>query len=146
MDHIWNSISTNVYATQIPFNHLNFIDQGGLSSYYSPLVTKADAELISRFLQSINLSPINTRLFKLNATSFELRIASVYSLYEKLGTYTYNDTTVTNTTVTVKVSAQDYSPILHKVVAWLEEAEKVALNEVEAQMLAKYIEHFKYGE
>jgi len=64
------------------------------------------------------LSPINTRLFKLNDTSFEVRIASIYARYEKLKTYTYNDT-VTDSIVKVKVSAQDYSPILNKVVSWL---------------------------
>ena len=66
----------------------------------------------------------------MNDTSFEVHIASIYAKYEKLKTYTFNDT-VTNSTVTVKVSAQDYSPILNKVVSWLFEAKKVAGNPVE---------------
>ncbi len=36
LDHIWSSISYEVYATKDPYSHLDFIDKSGLSSFYSP--------------------------------------------------------------------------------------------------------------
>ncbi len=91
IDHIWSSISYELYTTNTPYSHLGFVDQGGLSSYYSPYVTKAEAEMISEFLQSISLSSINTKLFKLNDTSFEIRIASVYTNSNITGSHKYRD-------------------------------------------------------
>jgi Peptidase family M49 len=90
--------------------------------------------MIDQFLQSINLSPINTRLFKLSDTSFVIRVASVYASKEKLrqlGDYNYTYTENNNQTIKISVVAQDYSIILQKVNELLDKAKYYASNERE---------------
>jgi hypothetical protein len=52
------------------------IDQNGLSSYYSNNVKKEEAEKVTKILEKHNISPLNTRLIKLQDNTFELLIAS----------------------------------------------------------------------
>lgn len=76
LDELWTAIEMEVYAEEDPFRILGFRDDNGTTSYYSSNVTSADAKLIDEFCQSHGISPLNTRLFKLSDSEYELRIAS----------------------------------------------------------------------
>lgn len=39
-------------------------DQDGSTSYYSSNITKEEAEIVTKFLESEDISPLNTRVLK----------------------------------------------------------------------------------
>jgi len=49
---------------------------GGHSSYYSSNISQEEGEFLTKFLNSIGISPLNTRLIK-HEDTFEVLIASV---------------------------------------------------------------------
>jgi dipeptidyl-peptidase III len=80
MDLILEKIEREVFTEAEPFARLGFRDENnGTTSYYSSGVTKAEAKMVDEWCQEIGVSPLNTRLFKLSETEFELRIASQHA-------------------------------------------------------------------
>lgn len=80
MDTILEKIEREVYAEEEPFARIGFRDENnGTTSYYSSGVTQADAKLVDEWCQELKISPLNTRLFKINDKEFELRLASQLS-------------------------------------------------------------------
>ena len=51
-------------------------NKNGLSSYYSHNITSDEAEFLTKFMESKNLSPLNSRVIKLEDGSLEILIAS----------------------------------------------------------------------
>lgn len=143
IDEIWTSIEKEVYAEEDPFRSIGFRDENGTTSYYSSNITSADAKLIDEFCQVNKISPLNTRLFKISDTEYELRIASSSSDASKtpyLKTYEHTGG------IKVHVTAADFTEIMAKVVKSLEQGLEYVGNENQEKMITDYIEHFRFGE
>ena len=77
IETIWNKIEFEIYTEEEPFSRIGFRDEtSGTTSYYSSNIKKAEAKWIDEWCQDLNISPINTRLFKTGKNEYELRIAS----------------------------------------------------------------------
>jgi dipeptidyl-peptidase-3 len=117
---IWKLIEREVYTESDPYRILGFKDNNGTTSYYSANVTSADAKKVDEFCQEKKISPLNTRLVKLQEGEYELRIASAESSAEKtpyLKTYTHTLSQENGReTITVHVKAGDFHQIMSKVV------------------------------
>lgn len=64
LDSIVERISKELYAEEDPYHQIGFRDKDGATSYYSGNITSEDVTFVDEFCQSIDLSPLNTRLFK----------------------------------------------------------------------------------
>ena len=73
---IWTHIEREVYCEENPLGRIGWRDDDAQTSYYTANVTSKDAKFIDEFCQSKNISPLNTRLFKNDDGSFELKICS----------------------------------------------------------------------
>lgn len=124
------------------------MSEKGITTYFSANCTEKDAELVNDFMQSKGLECYNTRCFKIandqNDCKFdiyEIRLASVE---------TNNDSNITLSEEVFKnakfrITRGDYNKLLIPVVHNLQKAKEYAVNEIEKNMLNKYIEHFKTG-
>jgi len=140
IDDIWKAIGEIVYKIGVPFNVLGFSDQNAVTTYYSAKITKAEATKLKEFQEEMKISPLNTRLIKLNESTYWLRLASA----EKgnlpyIKTHEWKD-------LKVVVENGEFAYIMKKVIYHLEECLKYVDNEHKKEMLQEYIEHFKYGE
>ena len=98
--------------------------------------------MVDEWCQEIGVSPLNTRLFKLSDSEFELRIASQHSDAAKtpyLKTYTKAEKKM-------HVKGCDFADVMGAVVAALLKAREYASNETQRKMVDAYVEHFKYGD
>ena len=85
---------------------IGFRDDNGQSSYYTANITSKDAKFVDEFCQSKNISPLNTRLFKLEDGSYDLKICSVHAdTLPYLGVHEFNGNKI-------KVSASDFSAFM----------------------------------
>lgn len=134
---IWESIEHEVYFEENPLGRIGFRDEDGQTSYYTANVTSKDAKLVDDFCQSKNISPLNTRLFKGEDGSFELKICSQQKSEKMayLGDHDHNGTKV-------KVTAEDFSSFMSDVVMSMQEAVKHTANDHQKGMVTDYIEHF----
>jgi len=79
---LWSRVHEALYSAEGRELQLGFGPDDGISTYYSTHLLKHEAEMVQRFMDSVlQLSPYNTRLFKLPAAAagvphFELRLAS----------------------------------------------------------------------
>lgn len=89
MDQIWALIVKEVYSEEDPYRKIGFRDHNGTTTFYSQNVIKQDAENIDAFMQTIGLSPINTRLIKHSEILYEIRIGSISPCTPYNGHYTY---------------------------------------------------------
>lgn len=113
------------------------LDGDGTSTYIGENVTKAEAELVGRFLVAQKIEGWNTRLFERADGTLEVRIASVEKGKERRFDFEGRK---------VAVVAGDHSVPLAKVVAALGQARKYVANETQAKMLDAYIRHFTTGD
>ncbi len=110
MQDIWDNIEKEVYCEEDPVQRIAFRDDNGQSSYYTSNITSKDAKLVDEFCQTKNISPLNTRLFKLEDGSFDLKICSVKGdTLPYLGDHDFNSNKI-------KVSAADFSTFMRDVV------------------------------
>ena len=133
-----------IYLEADGMNQIGFPDNNGVTSYYSSNCTSADATAMDEFCQANNISPLNTRLFKSqDGKTYNLRVCSQHSSAEKtpyLKTYALADG------VTVNVTAGDFSAFMAKVVESMEQAEFYTSSPNQKEMIANYVEHFKFGD
>lgn len=77
VEEILEKIEFEVFNEEEPFQRIGFRDENnGTTSYYSSNITKDEAKMIDEWCQQLNVSPLNTRLFKIGEKEFELRVAS----------------------------------------------------------------------
>lgn len=138
---MWDQISHEVYCEEDPIARIGFRDENGQSSYYTANIKSADAKFVDEFCQSKNISPLNTRLFKHDDGSFELKICSHRASegMTYLGEHEHQG-------VKVRVTAADFKDFMRDVVASMEEAVKYVANDHQQKMVTDYIEHFRFGE
>ncbi|KOC66680.1 Dipeptidyl peptidase 3 [Habropoda laboriosa] len=144
--NILNKIQNIIYSIEGKLKSLG-LGEKGVTTYFSANCTDKDAELINEFMQSKGLESYNTRCFKTankgneNTDVYEIRLASVK---------TDNDPNITLSeevfkNAKFKITRGDYSKLLISVVDNLQKAKEYAVNEIEKNMLNKYIEHFESG-
>jgi dipeptidyl-peptidase-3 len=112
------------------------LEENGISTYYSENITRADIKIVREFMQQKNLSPYNTRLWKLDNNLFEIKIASVFIKPKE--TYIFKD-------YIIYITYGDHQKFLSDVVKYLEEAIPYSANEIQKNMLKKYINSFNNG-
>jgi len=139
-EDILENIKFVLYKCEPPYKVLGFRDQNGLTSYYSADITKAEATKIKDFEEEHKISPLNTRLVKLNDKTYWLRIAS----YEK-GKLPYIKSFEWQG-LKIIVENGEFAPFMENIVCHLQESIKYANNENQKKMMEQYVEHFKYGD
>jgi dipeptidyl-peptidase-3 len=105
--------------------------------YFSSNCTEADAELAGRFLDSVGLSPYNTRLFKDEKGVYTVRIASAKAQSDggdPVGALCREHVFEGHTFL---VTRGDYSALMARVVAALKDAIPHAANDAQRAMLER---------
>ena len=94
-------------------------------------------------MKSKALSPLNTRLFKLAANTYEVKIASCDSASAKpiaaLGEHEFEG-------LRVIVSRGDFAKYMQDIVTSLEKAWLYAENDTQKRMIESYVTHFRGGD
>mgnify|MGYP006156074501 CR=1 FL=1 len=76
VDELWAECCERMYSLPPRQRQMGLGKAQGVSTYFSANCDEADAALAAKFLESLALSPYNTRLFKTGAASYTVRIAS----------------------------------------------------------------------
>nr|XP_033324389.1 dipeptidyl peptidase 3 isoform X1 [Megalopta genalis] len=144
VEEIWNKIQDVTYGLGGKLKSLGLGDKG-VTTYFSANCTDKDAELVNEFMQQKKLESYNARCFKTNTSdnvnSYEIRLASVETDADPQITLPEEDFKNSK----FKITRGDYSKLLTAVVDNLQKATEYAANEIEKNMLNKYIEHFRTG-
>lgn len=109
----------------------------GVTAYYSPDITKEDVELANAFLSSKGINGVNTRVFKLDVSQLEIRVAAKES--KTIPAETFQGRSIT-------LRYGDFSPEMSLVAEALTHAIPYAANETQKKMLAHYVDHFTHGD
>ncbi|KAI9006395.1 peptidase family M49-domain-containing protein [Hyaloraphidium curvatum] len=118
--------------------HLGFPDEGHVSNFYDPRITKEDIEAVQKALEANDISALNTRLFLDEAGNYQLRIASAEVQPSR--------EIKTAGGRTIKLVYGDHQRELEASMKHLAEAVAYAANETQATMLRQYVEYFKTGD
>ncbi|XP_003707368.2 dipeptidyl peptidase 3 [Megachile rotundata] len=142
IEEIWSKIKNIIYNINEKLKSLG-LGEKGVTTYFSANCTEKDAELVNEFKQKKGLESYNARCFKTtnDIDTYEIRLASIE---------THDDPCITLSeeifkNAKYKITRGDYSKLLIPVVDNLQKAKEYASNEIEKNMLNKYIEHFKTG-
>lgn len=131
---LWNQCKDRVYSLDASVRQLGLEDKG-VSTYYSPDVTESEIAKVQKFMDSISLSPYNTRLFKHDGV-YEIKIASANT--KTAADHEYEG-------MKIRITYGDHSELMKHVADNLEKAAKFAANENQTNMLNKYVQHFRGG-
>lgn len=146
---IWNNISNAAYSLDGKLTSLGLGDKG-ITTYFSANCTKDDADRVNAFMQHKGLESCNARCFKTvvrdpasnnNVNVYEIKLASVETSDD--ATVTLPEETYDN--AKFKITKGDYSKLMVPVVENLKRAKEYASNQIEKDMLDKYIDHFRTG-
>ena len=138
-DYVWGLISAELFNYTSPFYMIETIDKGGLSSYYSPNISKSEAESLTKTLEGLGISPLNTRVIKRDTdNTFEVLVASATKF---VADQTHTDADGR----TVLIRHGDLAEPLRQVNAYLSQALVYAANDNQKNMLRSYLEHFAKG-
>eukprot|EP01062_Namystynia_karyoxenos_P031732 TRINITY_DN2350_c0_g1_i1.p2 TRINITY_DN2350_c0_g1~~TRINITY_DN2350_c0_g1_i1.p2 ORF type:complete len:853 (+),score=326.41 TRINITY_DN2350_c0_g1_i1:112-2559(+) len=121
----------------------------GVSSYYSANIVEEDVLEIDKWMADRKMYAYNTRLFKEEDGTLQLRIASACSAPEKQGAGDRGAANLGDHELKsgkkLKVIRGDYAPLMQRVCDSLRNAQKVACNDTQNAFLEKYIASFMYG-
>lgn len=123
-----------VYSTDEHCRILGYPGEG-VSTYFSPNVTKDDVERAQRFMDSLGIQPYNTRLFKRGA---HLRILIASSKKRRIQEHMFEGKLFS-------VEYGDHAEHVAKIVAALRQAIKYAADDNQRRMIANYVVHFETG-
>ena len=115
-----------------------------VSSYFTSNLTKDEIDIVDEYIVKTKLEGWNTRLVKLDSEETPLYIillASALIPEEKhiIGIEVYKG-------MHISIGYGDYSKNLNNVCECLKAAREFASNDIQKQMINKYIEHFTYGQ
>lgn len=131
---LFDQVKERMYSLREEDLELRF----GNSAYYSPNVTREDAELVNEFMEQQKLSPYNTRLFKCKDSGhFELILAA--TKVGTTGTHEYKGKRIT-------IKTGDYTERLALVRDNLKRAAEYAANDHQRLMMESYVKHFDEGD
>ncbi|KAK9761668.1 hypothetical protein K7432_013265 [Basidiobolus ranarum] len=135
---LFEAVRENIFSiTPESKNLLGYVDDGHVSNYYSENVTKRDILDIQKYLESIDVDSLNTRLFKTSDTEFEVRVASAQVKEPEAHK--------TPEGKTVNIVYGDYHTSMQKIADEMKAAIPYASNENQRNMLEKYVESFTTG-
>jgi dipeptidyl-peptidase-3 len=77
LDRLWPLIEPEVYVMEKPFASIGLPHEGGLSAYFNPDMTAEELTLVREFLAAQNISPLNTRAFRVAEGRYEITIGSI---------------------------------------------------------------------
>ncbi|XP_011867570.1 PREDICTED: dipeptidyl peptidase 3 [Vollenhovia emeryi] len=149
LQDIWDNISNTLYSLDGKLKSLGLGDKG-VTTYFSANCTKEDADRVNAFMQHKGLESCNARCFKTvardpvgdgNVDVYEIKLASVETS-DKPGV-TLPEEAYGN--AKFKITRGDYSKLMVPVVENLERAKEYASNQIEKDMLGKYVDHFRTG-
>lgn len=149
MQDLWNKISEPMFSLKGKLKSLGLGDKG-ITTYFSANCTGEDADKVNAFMQHKGLESCNARCFKTvvkdpasndNINMYEIKLASVETSDNPK--VTLPEETFEN--AKFKITRGDYSKLLVPVVENLQKAKEHASNQIEKDMLEKYIEHFTTG-
>eukprot|EP00877_Chromochloris_zofingiensis_P004480 jgi/Chrzof1/14032/Cz08g21230.t1 len=162
--HLWNQVLDAMYALEPPqVRELGF-PPVGCSSYYSPGLTKQEAEMVTAWLRDQKISTENTRVFKRqhihtgeealvtadgadsNANAGSADEVPVYEVRAAAAVSRPDVTHDVNGKFKVVIQYGDYQDAMAGVVEELTHAKEHAANDVQRDMLQAYIDHFKTGD
>lgn len=147
LQKIWDIISPSVYCKTDVLQQIGFKSEGsGHNSYYSPNLTREEAIMIQKELDTLGLSALNTRVAKKSPSEFYLLIASIETENGEHQPYAGKSHFFDNKQKVLKFVYGEYSAIFKKVVADLENAKLYAANEKQEKILDHYIKHLRYGD
>lgn len=146
---IWDNISNALYSLDGKLKSLGLSDKG-VTTYFSANCTKEDADRVNAFMQHKGLESCNARCFKTvvrdttsnrNVDLYEIKLASVETSDDPKVTLPEE----TYGSAKFKITRGDYSKLMVPVVENLKKAKEYASNQIEKNMLDKYIDHFRTG-
>ncbi|XP_020280552.1 dipeptidyl peptidase 3 isoform X2 [Pseudomyrmex gracilis] len=147
---ILDKISHTLYSLDDNEKALGFRNKG-ITTYFSANCTKEDGDKVNAFMEHKGLESYNARCFKTTVNDlalsdgkvdvYEIRLASVETSDDPR--VTLPEETFQN--AKFKITRGDYSKLLVDVVENLVKAKEHASNQIEKDMLAKYIDHFRTG-
>ncbi|XP_070530351.1 dipeptidyl peptidase 3 isoform X1 [Cardiocondyla obscurior] len=149
IQYIWNNISNVVYSLDGKLKSLGLNDKG-ITTYFSANCTEKDADKVNAFMQHKGLESCNARCFKTvrrdpasgnDINVYEIKLASVETSDDPK--ITLPEETYEN--AKFKITRGDYSKLMVPVVENLRKAKEYASNQIEKNMLDKYIDHFVTG-
>ena len=73
---LWSTCAPRMYSLPPRQRQLGLGAANGVSTYFSANAEAADADVAGKFLESLNLSPYNTRLMKAADGTYEVLVAS----------------------------------------------------------------------
>ncbi|CAO3581479.1 unnamed protein product [Absidia cylindrospora] len=133
---LFHQTKNEIYSVEpVAHNLLGYPDRGHLSGYYSENVTKDDIKQVQSYLETVNIDPLNTRLFKVDK-GFELLIASSEQWTES---HTLDDGTH------LAFVYGDFHKQMAKVAENIRCSIPVAANINQERMLNSYYDSFKSG-
>lgn len=142
---LWDECMVRMYSLPPRQRQMGLGAKNGISTYFSANCDEQDAEVAGSFLQSIGLSPYNTRLFKGASGEYTVLLASSRSdsggddpVGKLCCKHDFNGKSFT-------VRRGDYGPLMARVVSSLEDALPHAANDEQEAMLKAYIESFRDG-
>ena len=150
MHDIWDNISNTLYSLDGKLKSLGLSDKG-ITTYFSANCTKEDADKVNAFMEHKGLESYNARCFKTTILDpavndkcinvYEIKLASVETSDDPK--ITLSEETYGN--ARFKITRGDYSKLLVPVVENLRKAKEYASNQIEKDMLDRYIDHFRTG-
>ncbi|XP_059174318.1 dipeptidyl peptidase 3-like isoform X2 [Physella acuta] len=156
VQRLWDDVKDRMYSLEGKQKELG-LGEKGTTTYFSGNCDEKDAKLAQQFLDKKEISPYNTRLFKIinpstKEVEYEVRLASSSEDAEAtpdpkwsvLGEYDFTPEGE-DKSYKFKVTRGDYSSLMALLNEELANAQKHAAKEVEKQMLAEYIKSFSTG-
>jgi dipeptidyl-peptidase-3 len=144
VEMLWQNVCERLYSLPPRHRQMGLGKAKGISTYFSANCEEEDAEIAGRFLDSIGLSPYNTRLFKSAEGNYEVKVAScaTESGDDDVGKVCKEHSFEGKT---FKVTRGDYAAIMSRVVAALAEATPHVANDQQKAMIERYIDSFRLG-
>ena len=149
VDALWQAVSARMYSLPPRQRQLGLGESKGISTYFSSNCEPDDADICGRFLESKNLSPYNTRLFKGADGSYTVLLASALTTQahdapddDVIGALCRKQSFEGHS---FTIRRGDYSPLMQRIVDALSTALPHCDNADQTKMIEAYIESFSTG-
>ncbi len=83
IQYVWDCIKEIVYDNSDQSNNINLKEKGGANYYYIGDIKEEKIKQIDNFLIEKKISPLNTRLLKLNSNQYAYLVGCIENKLEK---------------------------------------------------------------
>eukprot|EP00930_Biecheleria_cincta_P024341 TRINITY_DN17432_c0_g1_i1.p1 TRINITY_DN17432_c0_g1~~TRINITY_DN17432_c0_g1_i1.p1 ORF type:complete len:776 (-),score=144.53 TRINITY_DN17432_c0_g1_i1:259-2586(-) len=140
-EQYWQAACVRMYSLLPRQRQLGLGAEKGVTTYFSANCEESDAEIATKFLDSKNVSPYNTRLFKESEGKYVVKVASSDIKTVEDQEFDAGD----KGKATFKFEYGDYAALMARICENLEKASTSAANDTQKNMLAGYVKSFKEG-